>query len=82
VAQLRSAAESGGRVVYGAGAAGIFDCEIEAERALQHGRDGELDRGVPGRSVVADAVEVSAVRKYFLQPAVDAALHQLWTEQG
>ena len=41
-----------------------------------------MDRRISDGGVVADGMEVSAVREDIRQPAVDAALHQLRAEQG
>ena len=82
MAQLRGAAESGGGAVCGAGATGVSDREIKVERNSEYERAGGLDRSVPGGSMVADPVEVSALREGVRQPSLDATLHQLRVEQG
>jgi hypothetical protein len=82
LAQLCGATESGGGALRQFLVSRLSDGKAEAGRRQGLCDSAGLGWSLPGGSVVADGMEVSAVRKNIWQPVVDAALHQLRFEQG
>ena len=82
MAQLRGATESSRSALSQFSFFGFHDWKAKVGRTGRFRDSNGVDWGVSGGRMVADGMEVSAVREGIWTPVVDAALHQLRFGQG